>query len=604
MKSKIKKTIAAMCCAAICIATVPCMTACGNGGKTLKDEYTVKYDLNYDGASSRTVSYQAGLLPVDWNATREGYELTGWFTDKACTSEYNFYKRIQSDVTLYASWKKQSDKVTVTFDGNCYGKEKDTAVQVDKGGKIKEKLAPDVDKVGFDFVGWYKDEAGTQKFDFENDTVNDDLRLYAKYVYDDSVEREKDGTPVYENTRINLWMAGDVVGDRIKYISEIVDRFNAEYAGKITVNATTSLLNQNTYSMRFYESSSKSGIPSSYYPVADIYDLAGITYDPAAWYEGMSAETYFEDRMYNVPIVAGIPHLVYNKELMREYNKNGAMPNSYDQFAKLLNGAYSKEKENNPAFRAIVMGNSWGNQIITSHASFLQNDAEYYRYENGNYVNKWSEDVGGRNALAAFDNLYSLFGKDGECGGEFLTSGHNDADIVSKVGSGDAFMGVCSFPGQAAKIVRNGKIGVLPLSGLFSNGENKELIPAYTMGLGFYKAKNLTNTELAACAVFADYFTKHSYLLARGGWYPVYKAALTDKGFTETEFQSLKFMADFFEDIGDPENFIAMYGHPNRRTIAESTANDFLVPFLQGNGENSSDLLDALAKSLPGNLAY
>lgn len=94
MKSKIKKTIAAMCCAAICIATVPCMTACGNGGKTLKDEYTVKYDLNYDGASSRTVSYQAGLLPVDWNATRDGYELTGWFTDKACTSEYNFYKRI------------------------------------------------------------------------------------------------------------------------------------------------------------------------------------------------------------------------------------------------------------------------------------------------------------------------------------------------------------------------------------------------------------------------------------------------------------------------------------------------------------------------------
>ena len=61
MKSKIKKTIAAMCCAAICIATVPCTTACGNGGKTLKDEYTVKYDLNYDGASSRTVSYQAGL---------------------------------------------------------------------------------------------------------------------------------------------------------------------------------------------------------------------------------------------------------------------------------------------------------------------------------------------------------------------------------------------------------------------------------------------------------------------------------------------------------------------------------------------------------------
>ena len=117
--------------------------------------------------------------------------------------------------------------------------------------------------------------------------------------------------------------------------------------------------------------------------------------------------------MYNVPIVAGIPHLVYNKELMREYNENGAMPNSFAQFAELLKRAYSDEKENNPAFRAIVMGNSWGNQIITSHASFLQNDAEYYRYENGNYVNKWSEAVGGQNALAAFDNLYSLFGKDG-----------------------------------------------------------------------------------------------------------------------------------------------------------------------------------------------
>ena len=70
---KIKNIIAIGC--AICLSTVPfSLTACE---QELEDAYTVTYDLNYEGSETRTVAYQAGRKAVDWNATRDGFDLTG-----------------------------------------------------------------------------------------------------------------------------------------------------------------------------------------------------------------------------------------------------------------------------------------------------------------------------------------------------------------------------------------------------------------------------------------------------------------------------------------------------------------------------------------------
>ena len=50
---------------------------------------------------------------------------------------------------------------------------------VPNGGKVTEPAAPT--KAGSTFLGWYKDEALSQKFDFDNDTVSADITLFAKW---------------------------------------------------------------------------------------------------------------------------------------------------------------------------------------------------------------------------------------------------------------------------------------------------------------------------------------------------------------------------------------------------------------------------------------
>ena len=66
----------------------------------------------------------------------------------------------------------------VTFKMNGHG-----TASVDQTVWSGDKLAKIADPaaVGYTFVGWYTDEALTQKFDVENDTISGDTTLYAKW---------------------------------------------------------------------------------------------------------------------------------------------------------------------------------------------------------------------------------------------------------------------------------------------------------------------------------------------------------------------------------------------------------------------------------------
>ena len=82
-----KRILAVLLCAIIAIGAFALV---GCGGQTAKETYLIKYDLNYEGGETRNVSVQAGAKAVSWRATREGFDLGGWFTDADGTKPYDF----------------------------------------------------------------------------------------------------------------------------------------------------------------------------------------------------------------------------------------------------------------------------------------------------------------------------------------------------------------------------------------------------------------------------------------------------------------------------------------------------------------------------------
>lgn len=617
MKLSKKLSIAVSCAALAGLAMnlVACGGNASGGGsgakEPLKDKYSVNYNLNYDGGGVRAVELQAGQRAVDWNAVRDGHTLVGWYTDAACTNEYVFSRRIHSDLELYASWEKLGDTVTVKFDANSLGNTHPETAELVKGSKINRALAPDIDKIGFDLEGWYTDAECKNKWNFDTQTVDGDITLYANYTYDDSVYRDENGAPVFENVQINIWLSTDYgARDGLK---EIVDKFNAEYEGRIRINANTNLVTQNLFSLRFQETANKNMGYENYYTVPDVYDLAGIECDYSRWYSGLMQDSMFDGSLCSVPMVAAVPYIVYNKDLMAKYNDDLRLPGSYTRFAQLLDAAYAGEARDNPSFTPAVTGNSWPYRVLGSTTAFLQNGAKYYDYKDGKYYTPWTDATVAAGAKTAFENIYAFLGADGKYGGVinedngkgYNNRGGNDNVTIADVARGDALIGVVNFPGDSATVVRNPDIGVMPLSGLYSDGASKNLVPAYSLGIGFYKAQDLSNTELAACAVFADYASKHSYFCSKSGWFPIEKSATSCDEFAKSDILAYRYMSEHFKNIGDPENFVSLYGNPEYKSLVENFAEDTIVPYLHGDGSDDIDsLVEVSAKTIGGRIAF
>ncbi len=105
-------------------------------------------------------------------------------------------------------------------------------------------------------TGWYKDAAATQKWDFATDKPSGDITLYAGWEHSDTIKRDADGNPIYENVNVNVWLAGN--GQDTEIYQKIAEKFNKEYEGKIRVNATAALTDQGTFSLRSQNTPEKS----------------------------------------------------------------------------------------------------------------------------------------------------------------------------------------------------------------------------------------------------------------------------------------------------------------------------------------------------------
>lgn len=567
------------------------MSACGESA----DAYTVVYHLNYSGAerTERESVVPAGAKAVSWMPVRDGYSVEGWFTDPDCQNEYDFNSAVRGDLDLYAAWSEQNT-YTVTFDSN-FSSGDVIHVQVDGGDTIADRLIPEVSRLGREFNGWYRDAECTLVWNFETDTVTSDTVLYAGYTLDGTVPRDANGNIVYEDVIVNVWIGSNF--NSFPVFQQLAEEFNAQREGEITVRVTTQLESQGAFSLRFQHTPEKSLNESTYYSAEDVYDLAGITFDKDNWYEQASRDSMFMGEMTSIPIVGGVPYFIYNKSLMQKYNGDNPLPSDYSEFSALLKKAYEGESASNPSFRSVMCAYQvWGWREAASYAAFAQNEADYWVYEDGHYVNKWNtEDGSFENAVTAFQNTYDLFGENGACHGGAATS--FETDVISAVSSGNALAGMVTIPGTNI----SSDLGIMPLSGLFTDLESEQAghIPIHTIGLAFYRASDITLTDLAAAAEFAEYVSRNSYAFAETGWYPLRRSVVESGRFQNSDNSAVRLL----RQVGAPENFRSLDGKTDGKMLVNEVASGtYILPALGSGVDSAEEYIRSLMNQLKSSM--
>ena len=146
------------------------------------NQFMVTFDSQGGSAVNSVAVTNGEKVQKPTDPTRNGYTFGGWYKDRACTEAWNFETEIVNGPTiLYAKWTPVSTTPVlyeVKFETN--GGSAVASQTVQSGGKVQKPSNPA--KSGYTFGGWYKDEACTQAWDFENDTVTGTLTLYAKWT--------------------------------------------------------------------------------------------------------------------------------------------------------------------------------------------------------------------------------------------------------------------------------------------------------------------------------------------------------------------------------------------------------------------------------------
>ncbi len=185
----------------------PATTMAKQGQQKFPATFTPKDTKNYNTVTKDVSVYVKGLYTVTFNTgegskveaqqvvegekasqpaepTRDGYKLEGWYSDAACTKAFDFVKTaIKANTTLYAKW---SPKVTIDTQDHGYSVNEKVA---DEQGKVNDPTSEAGTQSGLEIEGWYNNSAckvdeskDLKKWDFDNDTVDKPMTLYANWV--------------------------------------------------------------------------------------------------------------------------------------------------------------------------------------------------------------------------------------------------------------------------------------------------------------------------------------------------------------------------------------------------------------------------------------
>lgn len=83
----------------------------------------VTFDLNYDGADEASVVEleKGSTVAEPEDPTREGYVFTGWYTDAAAETAFDFSTAIDANLTLYAGWQAEEEGEDGMVSGSMSG---------------------------------------------------------------------------------------------------------------------------------------------------------------------------------------------------------------------------------------------------------------------------------------------------------------------------------------------------------------------------------------------------------------------------------------------------------------------------------------------------
>ena len=138
---------------------------------------------------------------------------------------------------------------TVTFDPQ--GGSAVAAITNVMGGEKIAKPTADPTKTGFEFLGWYKEAAGTNAWNFESDVVNSNITLYAKWMEVVPNPNPSSNYALEETTPTTKSLTGQAVyqvQDGKCYI-EFIDNAGANYASLIVIPNGSNVMS--TYPISF-----------------------------------------------------------------------------------------------------------------------------------------------------------------------------------------------------------------------------------------------------------------------------------------------------------------------------------------------------------------
>lgn len=139
---------------------------------TTTTKYTVTFDT--DGGSkvtSQKVSKNSKASRPK-NPTKSGYTFVSWTLDG---KEYDFNSKVTKNITLKATWAKNSEVKTYTVTFDTDGGSKVASEKIVDGKTVAKPSDPTKD--GYKFLGWYLDD---KEYDFDS-KVTKNITLKAKW---------------------------------------------------------------------------------------------------------------------------------------------------------------------------------------------------------------------------------------------------------------------------------------------------------------------------------------------------------------------------------------------------------------------------------------
>ena len=189
---------------------------------------------------AQTVVTDGQTVAVPTAPAKEGYTFTGWYTDEACTTAYDFNTPIKEDLTLYAGWEKNEEPIakwTVTFmsNGTTY-----KTLTVENDQSVSKPSNPT--RPGYTFTGWYQDNACTIPYRFDT-AVTSNLTLYAGWKRNttehkpvtpvDPIQPVEPEVPTFTDVKPTDWYS-----EAVAYTVE-AGLMNGTGGGKFSPQATT-----------------------------------------------------------------------------------------------------------------------------------------------------------------------------------------------------------------------------------------------------------------------------------------------------------------------------------------------------------------------------